>query len=187
MLNAQFSNNPIHLFLNNSRQGNNYFKIDLVGTSSNKDAFGAEVVVKTQNGNQKFIKLSANAFLSQPSSYMHVGIGNQEAIDSVIIYWPFPNSVERFAGSEFQINALNRIVEGQGFVRLFPDLACGTIEHLQLSPLPTNTYNTDTFLSANGLVSTSSNVQFISNTIELLGGFSVEKNATFSAIIDGCK
>ena len=187
VVNPQFSSTPVHLFLNNSRHKNNYMKIDLVGRSSNKDAFGAEVIVKTQDGNQKLIKLSTNAYLSQPSTYLHVGLGKQVAIDSVIVYWPYPNSVDRYSGADFKINAKNRVIEGNNNVRVFPDLACGSIENLQIDPIPTNIYNTDTYLSAKGLIDGSTDVQFISNTIELLSGFTVEPNATFTATIDGCQ
>ena len=74
----------------NSRPTNNWLRLKLTGTKSNRDAIGAKVTVKTSDPTLKTLTRSVRAgdgFLSQSSKSLHFGLGNAE-VKSVTVRWP---------------------------------------------------------------------------------------------------
>jgi len=72
----------------------------LEGVTSNRDAIGAEIVVLFENGKSIDCTLWAGEYrFSQSSSWVHFGLGTEEAIDRVLVHWPGDAS-ETFAGIE---------------------------------------------------------------------------------------
>jgi len=96
---------------------NNWIGFDLWGTKSNKDALGSLVTVYA--GGHKYIRYTkaARTWKIQDNPYVHFGIGQATAVDSVVIRWPM-GDVEVFAG--LAINQYHKIVELAG---------TGVIEH----------------------------------------------------------
>ena len=67
---------------------NNWVKIDLEGTISNRDAFGSHIRV-VANGRSWMREIGGgSSYLSQNSSIAHVGLGTNLLIDSIIVSWP---------------------------------------------------------------------------------------------------
>jgi hypothetical protein len=67
---------------------NNWIKIDLVGTISNRDAFGSHIRV-VANGRSWIREIGGgSSYLSQNSSIAHFGLGSNLLIDSIIVSWP---------------------------------------------------------------------------------------------------
>ena len=78
---------------------NNYIKLELEGTISNKDAAGAIVEVYTDSKLSMKAVLFGDNYISQSSNLLLFGLGNSENIDSIAIYWPL-GLVERYFNVE---------------------------------------------------------------------------------------
>src|SRR5579859_5371957 len=76
------------LLHNRDRSGNHWITLDLVGTRSNRDGFGA--VVKLSAGGKDYFAESrcAFGFLMQSDRRLHFGLGKSASIDGITITWP---------------------------------------------------------------------------------------------------
>ncbi|OZV66906.1 hypothetical protein CA834_13795 [Winogradskyella aurantia] len=92
----------------------NWFKIQLQGTVSNRDAIGTTISLTTSTGAYKRY-YSGVGFLSQSLQAVHFGLGNTSDIQSVEIKWP-SGLVENY--TNLSSNTTIRATEGQGFVVL---------------------------------------------------------------------
>jgi hypothetical protein len=88
---------------------NNYFKIKLEGTISNKDAAGAILEAYSSSGLSMKAVLYGDNYISQNSNVLLFGLGNSEIIDSICIYWP-RGLVEKFYNID--VNHSYLVVEG---------------------------------------------------------------------------
>ncbi len=100
------------LLINNGNQ-NSYLALNLQGSESNSQAIGARVEVYA-NG-KIFIEqnIPSHSYASQSSNTVHFGLGNIEAVDSVLIHWPSGN-VDKI--EDIEINTKTTIVENEGLV-----------------------------------------------------------------------
>ncbi|GAB4289615.1 MAG: VCBS repeat-containing protein [Ignavibacteriaceae bacterium] len=85
VLNANGSKSRLYM---NSGGTNNWIKINLEGTSSNRDGVGT--VITVHNGHQSYMRTThcGISFESQNSTTNTIGIGTATAVDSVVIKWP---------------------------------------------------------------------------------------------------
>ena len=61
----------------------------LEGTESNRDAIGARLVVETASGRRLTRSVrSGSGFRSQPSRTVHFGLGEEEGIRELTVFWP---------------------------------------------------------------------------------------------------
>ena len=76
------------LLHNRDKSGNHWLTLDLVGTKSNRDGFGAKV--KVTAGGKTFFAESrcAFGFLMQSDRRLHFGLGNATSADRIEIQWP---------------------------------------------------------------------------------------------------
>jgi len=81
-------NEPPSLLKSQSKSGNNWLKVKLAGTKSNRSAIGAKVKVVTGGQQQAQIVLSQSGYFSHNDSRLHFGIGRSEKADSIEIAWP---------------------------------------------------------------------------------------------------
>lgn len=88
---------------------NNYLKIKLEGTISNKDAAGAIVEVYSNSELNMKVVLFGDNYISQSSNSLLLGMGNYGIIDSLCIYWP-RGLVEKFYNLE--VNQSYSVTEG---------------------------------------------------------------------------
>ena len=72
----------------NSGGSNNWIKIKLEGTISNRDGIGS--IIEIYRGAEKFIRSThcGLSYLSQNSTVLTIGVGDVNLVDSVIINWP---------------------------------------------------------------------------------------------------
>ncbi len=78
----------IFLWENTATGAGNWFKVNLTGKLCNKDGIGAVIEI-TCNGQKQFKTLLAGeGYLSQNSSTIHFGLGNNNVVDQMTIYWP---------------------------------------------------------------------------------------------------
>ncbi len=88
----------VQLFTNRVGQENNWLELDLVGTTANRDAIGARVVVEAGGIKMtRLVKGGGRHMNAQDSHTVHFGLGQADAIDSVTVYWP-GGEAEEFDG-----------------------------------------------------------------------------------------
>lgn len=98
-----------YLFRNNIGDGSNHLRVELVGTNSGTDAYGATVEVVTGSGTAKRVKMGGAGYLSQSDGRLLFGLGEEETVRSLTIRWP--NGLEQ-TFRELAANLSIRVVEG---------------------------------------------------------------------------
>lgn len=94
--------------------GNNWIKIDLVGTQSNRNAIGALIKIKVEN--HQLIRYHHGAvFMAQNLIPTHFGLANYTKIDTLTIIWP---SGKTEIYTNIEANQFIRYTENQGFEQI---------------------------------------------------------------------
>ena len=106
-------NEPPSLLRNDAPRGNNWIKIRLEGTKSNRSAIGARVLVRYGDYVQAQTVLSQSSYLSSNDPRLHFGLG-KESNASVEVHWP-SGAVEQF--KSLPANQLVTLREGVGPVK----------------------------------------------------------------------
>ena len=105
------NNGKFLLLRNDGGNQNNWLRLKLIGTKSNRDAIGALVTVRTGKQKQQRYVRSSGSFLSESERVLTFGLGSATTIDSVEIRWP---SGKLDTLSQLEINTMKTIVEGKG-------------------------------------------------------------------------
>ena len=85
------ANGPALIFKNNIRHmspASHYLDIQLVGSTANPLGLGAKVVVKNKGVLQLNYLTPTHGFESSSLQYLHFGLGNNAAADTVQVIWP---------------------------------------------------------------------------------------------------
>jgi hypothetical protein len=90
-------------------------EIDLVGTTSNRDAVGARAEVWAGGIRQLFEQGSGTSYLSTNSHVLEVGLGNASLADSVVVTWP---TGERECWKNLAAGERHELVEGRSTVAI---------------------------------------------------------------------
>lgn len=98
--------------LSNNGGGNNWLKVRLEGTKSNRSAIGATVLVRYAGKTQAQAVLSQASYVSVNDWRLHFGLGSATAAE-IEVRWPNGNVEKHTAPS---INRLLTIQEGKGIV-----------------------------------------------------------------------
>ncbi len=79
---------PALLFRNAAPKPGHWLGLKLAGTRSNRDAIGARVVVRA--GAESWLREvnGGNAYASQSTTRLHVGLGTVDKVDAVEVRWP---------------------------------------------------------------------------------------------------
>jgi hypothetical protein len=102
------------LLKNISKRGQNWLRIQLVGSgSSPKDAVGAVVIATAGKLTQRFDLVSGAGYASQNEQIVHFGLGPAKKLDSIKILWP-DGSTETVKTDKF--NTVIKIEQGKGVV-----------------------------------------------------------------------
>ena len=101
------------LLRNDHGNENNWIKLHLVGTTSNKDAIGARVKINFAGKEQIAQKKSACGYLSQSDPRIHFGVGEASIVDKIEIIWP---SGQQQTMENIDANQIITITEGQDAV-----------------------------------------------------------------------
>ncbi len=78
----------VQLFENVSAVNNHYVAFHLEGVESNSDAIGARIEVHTAAGIQYDQVISSSGYAANNGRWIHFGLGDDEAVDLLKIYWP---------------------------------------------------------------------------------------------------
>ncbi len=102
------TNEPVALLSNETPSEGGWLNVDLIGTTSPRDAVGAVVRVITPNG--EFVRhwKGGGSYASTNSRRLFFGLGIAEQIDSVKITWP--SGIEQTVASP-KLNSLLQIIE----------------------------------------------------------------------------
>ena len=76
------------LFRNNVGQDRGFIRVELEGTKSGRDAFGAQVRVKTPLGVQTRILSGGSGFMAQPDRRLLFGLGASREAEWMEVRWP---------------------------------------------------------------------------------------------------
>ncbi|HEX4949096.1 MAG TPA: CRTAC1 family protein [Blastocatellia bacterium] len=81
-------NEPPSLLRNEYAGQNNWLKVKLIGTKSNRTALGARVVVTANGQQQTQAVLSQSSYYSHNDLRLHFGLGTNNKAERVMLYWP---------------------------------------------------------------------------------------------------
>jgi enediyne biosynthesis protein E4 len=85
---SQFEEGPQILY-HNEGNGNNWLKIKLVGTASNRQGLGAKVTIQTGQATQyREANGAGGHFFSQGAGPLHFGLGQATVVDQIRVKWP---------------------------------------------------------------------------------------------------
>ncbi|MCH9662020.1 MAG: FG-GAP-like repeat-containing protein [Bacteroidetes bacterium] len=104
-----FSPNDMFLFKNEGTSGNNWLKVALEGTQSNRQGIGSWIEISVDGEKQYNYTLCGEGYLGQNSAYEFFGIGTASNIDYVKVTW-LSGIVDIVENPE--INTMMTIVEG---------------------------------------------------------------------------
>jgi hypothetical protein len=76
------------LLKNRNTSGNNWLKVKLTGTKSNRGGIGAKVKVATAGRSQTRVLLSQSGYFSCADARVHFGLGRSAKADRLEIAWP---------------------------------------------------------------------------------------------------
>jgi hypothetical protein len=101
---------PVHLFRNDNNE-NNFLRVNVKSTTGNRNGLSTKLVGITKNKRMERRVKTGSSFMSHSEITVTFGLGSEEALDSLYVYWP-NGSMERFhnihGGKEINIT------EGRG-------------------------------------------------------------------------
>lgn len=97
------------LYINQTEKAGHYVQIALEGARSNRDAIGAQVWVYAGGlAHIRELEGGGASYCSKSSNVLHVGLGEAERIDSLVIHWP-SGQVDRY--EEVAMDEMHMFVE----------------------------------------------------------------------------
>lgn len=102
------------LIRNDSKSGNNWLKIKLVGVKSNRSGIGARIKITNEDGTQMDEMRSSNSYYSHNDTRLNFGVGANKTIKTVEIIW---TSGQVDTLKDVAVNQLITIKEGVGVVK----------------------------------------------------------------------
>ncbi|MDP2560631.1 FG-GAP-like repeat-containing protein [Psychrobium sp. 1_MG-2023] len=82
------NNSDLQIFESQSGNTNNWLGIELHLENNSEDVLGASIELKTNNLTLKKNVLPQQSFLSQSDSRVHFGLGKNDVIERLTIFWP---------------------------------------------------------------------------------------------------
>ena len=101
------------LLRNDQQQNNNWLRLQLTGTTSNRDAIGAWVELKTADSTIRRQVMPTRSYLSQVELPVTIGLGKADKADTITITWP-GGEVQTL--SDLSAGKTHHIRQGEGVV-----------------------------------------------------------------------
>ncbi|MCD9184893.1 MAG: CRTAC1 family protein [Pyrinomonadaceae bacterium] len=109
--------NPVNaspeLIRNDSKSGNNWLKIKLIGTKSNRSAVGSRIKIIADDGTQTDEVRSSNSYYSVNDSRLNFGLGTNKTVKKIEILW---TNGQTETLENIDVNQFITIREGSGIV-----------------------------------------------------------------------
>jgi thiol-disulfide isomerase/thioredoxin len=102
---------------NDLERAGHWIGLELVGTTSNRDAVGARVELFHGATRAVGSVVAGDGYLAQSSRRLHFGLGGADRVDRLIVHWPGAPA-EEFPGPA--VDRVYRIVQGSGEARPLP-------------------------------------------------------------------
>jgi hypothetical protein len=99
------------LLKNNVGTRRHWLGVELVGTSSNRDAVGARVYAKIAGTSQMREVVLGDGYGSQSSLRQYFGLGNRTSIDEIVVRWPKSGTTQTF--THVAADRIVQITEGK--------------------------------------------------------------------------
>ena len=112
------NNGPAYLYRNDQTAGNRAIRFRLTGSKSNRDGIGATIKLFHGGLTQSRLVHGGSSYLSQSELPVTFGLGNQDAIERVVIAWPSGETEEYKnlkAGKTYECVEAKGILPGAGF------------------------------------------------------------------------
>jgi len=77
-----------HQLFRNIGNDNNWIELFLVGTLSNRDGIGTRIIITAEGTTQFREQTGGIHFRSQDHQRIHFGLGDNDEIDKIIVFWP---------------------------------------------------------------------------------------------------
>ncbi|WP_178987881.1 FG-GAP-like repeat-containing protein [Winogradskyella schleiferi] len=136
----------------NDTTANNWVKITTTGVQSNINGIGARVEVHTASGVQIRDVRSGEGFRFMSSLNTHFGLGTDDAITNIIIYWP-SGIIDNITNPD--INTHHIILEGEAL-----SVGDETLENISIHPNPVgNEININSPINLVGKIATIFNIE----------------------------
>ena len=113
------------LLRNDAPSANHWIKIRVIGTKSNRNAFGSRVTVRYGDKVQVQEAMSQSSYVSSNDPRLHFGLGSAESVD-IEIRWPL-GLVEQH--KSVQVNRLITFKEGTGTIDSQPLVPASPLSH----------------------------------------------------------
>ena len=82
-------NGPLALLSNESQSNSHWIAIRLVGTRSSRDAIGAWVSVRTNDGPKQIRhRIGGGSYASSSDSSLNFGLGDATIVETIEVHWP---------------------------------------------------------------------------------------------------
>jgi hypothetical protein len=102
------------VLLANRGDSHHWVGFELTGTSSNRDAVGAKLRVRSGDHWQTRVITGGSGYLSGSSRRVHFGLGDAERVDTLVIDWP---SGEHTILTDLAVDSIHAIREGSELTR----------------------------------------------------------------------
>lgn len=133
LLANNLNDNQTNSLFHNTGTGNNWVKLNLVGTQSNYSAVGAKIrlrsIINADETWQTRNIAATSGYCSQNSYSVHFGLGNASIIDQIEVLWP-SGLIETF--TDIDVNRIYSIIEGDGVLGTNND----TLSEIKIFPNP---------------------------------------------------
>jgi len=108
------ANQPALLYRGVGADAGNWVQLKLHGTTSNRDAIGARVLLSA--GGETYLREvnGGNGYSSQSTTRLHFGLGGATKVEKIEIHWP---GGQTEALEAVPVNAVTHIREGKGIVQ----------------------------------------------------------------------
>ena len=80
------NNGPVHLIRNNNI--NNYLRVKIKSVNSNRDGIGTKLIAITKDNRMIRKVKTGSSFMSHSETTITFGLGNNQKVDSLYVYWP---------------------------------------------------------------------------------------------------
>jgi enediyne biosynthesis protein E4 len=106
------------LMRNDGGNRNNWLKVSLIGTKSNRDGIGARLKIEAEDWVQVRQVVGGASYMSASDMRVHFGLGQRKTVHSLEITWPSGVSEKL---TNLPINRILAVKEGEGIIpRKFP-------------------------------------------------------------------
>ncbi|MEM6698309.1 MAG: FG-GAP-like repeat-containing protein, partial [Bacteroidota bacterium] len=113
---------PFHFWQNQSTTQNHWIKMQLEGVLSNRDGIGTKIECYAGGDYQSRYTYCGTGFLGQNSSKIHIGLGNNALIDSLILTWSSGHIDRFYQIPSQQVLEIKEGTSTDGIIHVSPDV-----------------------------------------------------------------